>query len=264
MRATYACGVAIGGDATIDDFGDKGRVRTSVDMLVARSARVRLSAVVPVVGNIGTLTSDGSRFSLDDVRNKRFLVGPASACNLARITRMQLPASVLVDLLRGQAPVLVHDAPAVTMEWSGSGYFIVRVPSTRDASEEIHITPSPDDWTKPWSEQRLRVLDVKVWQGGVLLYHAELDDHVTPPMAQLPPSNAMLNAILGQTPSAPLTLSGPVCDAEVPRRVHIDLPIQGEDVLFRYDKAVWNPPLEANAFTQDAPLGMPVQEVTCE
>lgn len=268
MRATSACGNALRGDATIDNFGSQGRIRTSITLLAARPAKVRLDAIAPVVGSVGTLTSDGVRFGFNDLRGKRFLVGPASACNIARITQMPIPGNVLVDLLRGQAPVLRRDgAPSpATIEWSGSGYYVVRIPSTRSAREELHLAPTPADWNKPWAEQRMRVLDVQVWQEEVLLYHAELEGHASAAMAKLPPSDPAadrLDAVLGDASPKP-TWSGPTCDAEVPRRVHVSVPAESEDVIFRYDEVVWNPPLDAGSFVQPPPDGVPIVNVDCD
>ena len=48
----------------------------------------------------------------------RFLHGPASACNLARLTQVPVPGHALVYLLRGEAPLLARDPqqPA-TISW---------------------------------------------------------------------------------------------------------------------------------------------------
>lgn len=258
LRATTACGNAIQAEATIDHFG-KERFRANLMLFAARPARVRLDAMSSFVGTVGTLWSDGDRFAFDDRKNNRFLVGPSSACNIARLTRVPVPGSVLVDLLRGSAPILKHEAQPTTITWSGSGYYVVTLASTRDAREELHVAPHPEDFGKPWSEQRLRVLDVQVWQKDVLLYHAELAGHAPAAMAKEQPVDAEGQA-LGETP---VPVSGPQCTADIARTLHVTVPALDEDVIFRYDKVTWNPPLPQSTFLP-APTNAPMFEVKCD
>jgi hypothetical protein len=167
-----------------------------------------------------------------------------------------VPGSVLVGLLRGEAPVLVHPSAAPTMAWSPDGYWVVRVDGTRDAHEEIHLAPRPSDWGLPWDRQRLRVLDVRVTQQGFVLYHAELGDHAPAPTAgpRLDPDNL----------EPPIPPSGPACDAEIPRRIHVEVPNPQADVRFVYDQLSWNPPLPTGTFDQAPPPGMHVVPVNCD
>jgi hypothetical protein len=256
LRATAQCGTALQASAKIDHFGEQGRVRGDLLMFVAVPARLRMDVVSPFGVTIATLTSDGSHFALSDLRDKRFYVGPASACNIARLTTVPIPADVLVDLLRGQAPVLKHDAGAGSVAWSGKGYYVVSIPSTRTASEELHIAPVPDDVALPWSQQRMRLLDVTVHQYGEVLYHAELSGHLKAPMAKERVDDAGIDP--------PLPPSGPFCEAELPRRIHVEVPDLREDVLFRYDQVTHNPPLPEGTFTQPPPAGVPQVNVECE
>jgi hypothetical protein len=256
MHASLSCGNAVQATAKIDHFGEQGRVRGDVMLFAARPASVRLDVVSPFGVALATLTSDGARFALADLRDRRFYVGPASACNIARLTTVPVPGGVLVDLLRGEAPVLVHPAAAPTLVWSTDGYWTVHIESTRDAREDIRLAPRPSDWGLPWDRQRLRVLDVRVEQQGYVLYHAELSDHAPAPTAgpRVDPDNI----------DPPIPPSGPVCDAEVPRRIHVEVPSPEADVRFVYDKLTWNPPLPPGTFDQ-APLpGTVPTPVTCD
>jgi hypothetical protein len=255
MHATFACGNAVQAGAKIDHFGEQGRVRGELLLFAARPARIRMDAVSPFGVTLATLTSDGTHFALADLRNKAFYVGPASACNIARLTSVPVPGHVLVDLLRGEAPVLRHTAGSTTMEWNPSGYWVLRVASTREAQEEIHLAPRPDDWTKPWGQQRMRVLDVRVVQQGYVLYHAELADH-----AQAPTAGPRVDPDHIEPPIPP---SGPVCDAEIPRRIHVEVPVPSSDVRFQYQQVSYNPPLPDGVFDQAPPPGMRVETVTC-
>ncbi len=256
LRETGQCGSGVQAEAKADQFRTLGgRLRLNLLLYAAAPANLRLDLVSPFGVTVATLTSDGSHFALTDLREKRFYVGPASACNIARFTTVAIPPFVLVDLLRGQAPVLKRVGEP-TIAWSGHGYYVLRIESTRDAQEEIHLAPRPEDFGKPWSEQRMRLLDVTVAQRGEVLYHAALDDHraTTTAPPRLDPDGI----------EPPLPPSGPACDAEIPRSLHLDVPAEKADLLFRYDKVQWNPPLPAGTFTQPPSDAMPTVPVTCD
>jgi hypothetical protein len=259
LRATGRCEVAIQASAKIEESGERGRIKGDLLMFAAVPARMRMDAVSPFGATLLTLTSDGRDFSLADFRAKRFLRGPASACNIARLTHVPVPPHALVALLRGQAPVLKHDPSAATIVWKGEsgphGYYVVTLASTRDASEELHVSPRPEDWAKLWSDQRMRLLDVTIRQYGEVLYHAELDDFAVAPMGK-----ERIDA-LGVDP--PLPPSGPFCDAEIPKRIHLDVPGPNDDVGFRYQEVTWNPPLPEGIFHQPVPDGMAPEAVDC-
>jgi hypothetical protein len=256
MRATFACGNAVQASAKIDHFGEHGRVRGELMLFAARPADLRMDIVSPFGVTLATLTTHEARFALADLRDKRFYVGPSSACNIARFTAVPVPGYVLVDLLRGEAPVLKHGPGDATMVWSPAGYYALTIPSTRAAREEIHLAPRPDDWAIPWDRQRMRVLDVRVEQQGYVLYHAEMGDHARAPTAgpREDPDNL----------APPLPPSGPPCDAEVPRKIRVDVPNPTTDLRLQYEQIIWNPPLPEGTFEQPTPPGMRAEEVLCD
>lgn len=257
LHATQDCGLGIQASAKIDHFGNGGRVRGDLLMFALWPARLRMDVIGPMnSGVVATLASDASRFTLADLREKRFLFGPASACNIARLTTVPMPGHVLVSLLRGEAPILKHEPEAASIAWSTGGYYVVRIASSHDAQEEIHIAPHPSDFALPWERQRMRVLHVEVRQQDAILYRAELDDHRPAPMStpRLDPDGI----------DPPLPVSGPVCQAELPRRIHVEVPGKDEDVLFRYENVTWNPPLTDGLFTQTPPAGLRIERVDCE
>ncbi|HEY4116653.1 MAG TPA: hypothetical protein VGM56_02305 [Byssovorax sp.] len=246
MKATYACTNGVQGEAKLDVFTKEiGRVRGQAYVTAVNPDRVRID-IVSFGTPLYTLTSDGKQFSLLDTKEHRFLEGPASPCNLARLTQVPIPGHALVALLRGEAPVLVHKPADASIRWE-SGHYVVSIPSTRDASEEIWVEVNPADVAKPWAEQRLRVVDVKVVQRGVELYHAELAHHEVAKTA--PPTESD-----GIDPSIPP--SGPACDAELPRSLRVTVPTQPEPMIFQYKSGAWNPPILANVFSQTRPGGV--------
>jgi hypothetical protein len=255
MRATYACANGVQGEAKIDHFSPKGRVRGDLYLTAVIPDRVRFD-VVSFGTTLYALTSDGERFQMLDVKEKQFLHGPASACNLARLTQVPVPGQALVALLRGEAPVLVHQPSAATIAWDPGGFYKIAIQSTREATEEIALEVNPADRDKPWGEQRVRVTDVRVAQRGVDLYHADLRNfevaHTAAP--RVDPDG------LGEPPIPP---SGPTCEAELPRSIRMRVPNTEEDVVFQYKDAKWNPPLVPGAFEQTPPSGVRTVYVTC-
>lgn len=233
MRASYGCtaGVQID-EAKVDAFGNGQRVRTDVMMLAASPSRFRLDAKTPVAGDVAAvITSDGTTLASSDLRQGRFTSGPANACGFANVAKIAVPPAVLVTLLLGHAPVLVHSSPP-TLRWS-SGRYLVGIDGTNGSREEIEL--------QPWTNQRLRVARVHVEQQGATLYDAELADPQPAPAA-----------------------TGDRCDdAEIPRSVHLSVPPAGEDILIRTTKVVVNPSLDPTVFTQSSQPGMTTERLTC-
>lgn len=255
MKAEYMCTNGVQGTAKIDHLSPRGRIRGEVYLFAVNPDRVRFDVVSPFGATLYTLTSDGDRFQMLDVKEKQFLHGPSSPCNLARLTQVPVPGHALVSLLRGEAPVLVHEKPDASIAWDPDGFYAIAIKSTRDASQVIHLEVHPDDWEKPWGEQRVRVTDVRVSQRGVDLYHAELDNYEP---AQTAKPREDPDGI--EEPIPPI---GGACSAELPRSIRMQVPNTDENVIFQYKVAVWNPPLVPGAFTQPVPGGVRRVFVDC-
>jgi hypothetical protein len=254
MRATYACSRGVVGDAKIDYFGERGRVRGSLLFVTSRPERVRFDVVSPFGITVSTLTSDGHEFSLLDFTSKQFVSGPATECNVARFLHVPVPPFALVSLLAGEAPVLVHEQADAQLSWD-SGAYLVSVRSKNGASERIRLEPRPDDWTKPWSLQRVRVREVSVEQQGIELYRAELDGFKTAHTAapRIDPD--------GIDPEVPP--SGPSCSAEIPRHVRIVSEASAQDVILVHHDISHNAPITPGLFRQVAPAGVKVHTASC-
>lgn len=247
MHGTFECLRGVRGEAKLDHMGRQGRIRGGLMFFATEPAQVRFDVVSPFGVTLATLTSDGSAFSFNDLREKKFLEGPASACNIARLTQVPVPGHALVSLLRGEAPVLVHEPSAPTIRWSG-GRYLVGVPSKHAAFEEIALGVHPSDYHLPWGEQRVRVLAVEVRQAGVLLYRADLGEHR--------PIEVAGPIVDEDGLEPPIPPSGPPCAVEVPRKIHVEVPYTRDDVRFRYEDVKANPPLPDGLFTQPVPGGV--------
>src|SRR5579862_2706333 len=93
MHATFACANAVQANARFDTFNEEGpvrRARGDLLLFAERPARTRMDVVSPFGAALYTLTSDGARFALADLRNKTFTQGPATACNISRFTSVSV------------------------------------------------------------------------------------------------------------------------------------------------------------------------------
>jgi hypothetical protein len=255
MKATFDCARGIQGTSKIDHFNDRGRLRGDVMLFAVDPERVRFDVISPFGVLLATLTSDGDRFQFFDMKNKAFFEGPPEPCNIGRLTQVQIPAHALVKLLRGEAPLLVHEPSSPTLRWNGSGFYVVTIPSSHEAVEEVHLTPLPQDFNLPYNQQRVRVLSVTVTQQRYVHFRAELMDHE--PSTTMPPRHDPD----GIDPD--IAPSGPQCQAEVPRRIHVEMPNVGDDLRVRFTEVGLNPPLPEGVFIQPVPGGVRRQYVTC-
>lgn len=263
LHGCYDCAYGVQGTAKIDHTSPDGRVKGDLDFFAVIPDKVRFDAEKFGV-MVYTLTSDGKDFKLLDTKQKEFLYGPAKPCNLARLTKVPIPGHVLVDLMIGDAPVLVHDPSTIELAWNGSeGRYVVKIASKNDAQEELHLEVHPDDLQKEWKEQRVRLRSVKVTQKGTDLYQVALEDFR--PVKTAPPRVDPD----GMEPDIPPI--GPQCEAEIPHTIHMEVPNTLDDVLFKYIDAdqkgnplpKWNPPLIEGAFTQPVPGGVQQVPVDC-
>lgn len=247
MRETYACSRGQRGEAKLDYFGSAGRVRGDLWYLTSLPDKIRFDVVSPFGATLSTLTSDGSRFALFDLRQKTFMRGKANACNLARFTNVPMPPHALVQLLRGEAPVLVHEPGSARLDWKG-GRYVIDIESKHSARQTIELLPLEADWNRPYTEQRVLVTSVSVEQLGVPLYKVALFDHrlgkTAPP--QVDPDGI----------DPPIPPSGPVCDAPIPTRIQFEVADGDHDLRLRNQEVFHNPPLTSGTFEQERPRGV--------
>lgn len=257
MRATYDCAIGVQGTAKVDLVTQRGRVKTEVDLFAVTPESVRFDVTVPVVGSmLYTLTSDGKDFKFADQDQKTFFFGPSRQCNLERFTRVKVPPHALVAMLRGQAPVLVHTPEQTSIAWD-TDHYVLTIASKNAAEEEIHLEIPPEDFTKPWKEQRVRVTHVTVRQGGDKLYVVDLEDHKKAPMATPRVDEDGIDE--------PIPPSGPQCEAELPHTIRFRAPETKDDAVWEYTEVKWNPPLlVGQTFDQPKPNGMIEQRSDCE
>jgi len=254
LHEEQSCSRGLSGEGKIDYFGKEGRIRGSLLFMVSSPDHVRLDVISPFGATVSTLTSNGKDFSLYDLRQKVFLHGPASACNLAQFTHVPMPPHALVSLLRGEPPLLAHAPGAATLTWEG-GRYVVRIASKYSATQEIAISPSDADYDKPYAQQHLELASVEVRQQNYVQYHAELEQHE--PARTSPPRSDPD----GIDPDVPP--SGPACNAEIPRHVRIVSEASDQDVIIVHKDISHNAPLTPGLFQQSPPAGVRVHTSSC-
>ena len=252
MHTTLACSRGLQIEAKADYFENSRRVRGNLAMLAVLPDNLRIDVFSPFGLSLSTLTSDGHLFSLYELQSRQFWWGPASSCNLARFTRVSLPPFVLVQLLRGEAPVLVHRPEQASIAWEsswlGDGHYTIEIHGQYESVESISMVPTDRDWSLPWHQQRLLVTDVAVSQAGRKLYEVMLDGHA-PAQTAAPREDPD-----GLEP--PLMPSGPQCSAEVPRRIRFVTANGETDFVLIYGNVHHNPPLLPSVFRQPMPGGV--------
>jgi hypothetical protein len=259
MRESSTCSRGLQVEAKVDYFEKNRRVRGSVAVLAEVPDNIRIDVFSPFGLNLSTLTSDGSRFALYQAQERTVILGSASSCNLARFTKVSLPPFVLVQLLRGEAPVLVHTPEQASIGWNsswlGTGHYTLEIRGKNESVEKISLVPAPGDWSLPWYQQRLRVENVTVSQGGRELYQVLLEGHA--PALTAPPREDPD----GLDP--PILPSGPACSAEVPRRIRFISAESETDFVLSYNNVQHNPPLLPSVFRQVIPGGVRVLYSEC-
>jgi hypothetical protein len=255
LHATTACARGVSAESKLDYIGSAGRIRADVLFVTSAPDRVRFDVVSPFGATLSTLATNGRNFTFSNLRERQFIHGPANACNLARFTRVPLAPHALLDLLRGDAPVLVHRPEQASIAWQDSRY-VVAIESTRGARQKLELEPLPDDFERPWREQRVRVLGVSVEQLGVPLYAIELDDHA---LARTAPPRIDPDGL-----EPPIPPSGPECSVHLARRIHIEVPAGDHDLVLALKSAVLNPPLVPSVFQPERPRGLRDLYSPCE
>ena len=155
--------------AKIDHFGEHGRGPGRPAALCGPAGPVAHGRGEPLRGGPGH--ADQRRTAIRPGRSARqdLLHRTAAACNIARLTTVPVPGTSWSTASRRGAGAQARAYRRDHRLGSAGGWWSLAIPGTREAREEMHLAPRPDDWGKPWDQQRMRVLDVRVVQQGYVL-----------------------------------------------------------------------------------------------
>ena len=181
--------------------------------------------------------------------------GPANTCNVARFTQVPVPPFALAQLLRGEAPVLVHEASGVDHRVGG---WRVRRAHQQQALCDRGDPPRahPERLESPVERaDAFEFCRFASRSSDMDLYRAFLADHEAASTAK------PIKDPDGLDPTIPP--SGPECRAEIPRRLRLETPDTDQELVLRNKEVNHNPPLLPGVFRQDPPRGVSLREARC-
>jgi outer membrane lipoprotein-sorting protein len=211
-------------EARADEMGPGGeRVKVTVNLLFARPGKMRIEAESPLGGTVATLVADGQRFALLDTRENRFLAGPARACNVARLIRVELPPEELVSTMMGGAP-LDGEVAGVGWDKSHGGREVLDLRAPDGGSERL-LLGNGRNWDILEAERRDAGGTVR-WR----IRHEDFED---------------------------------VGGLRLPRRTTLEEPPHKADVRIRYREVTPNVDVKPAQFQLEPPAGLKVETSFC-
>lgn len=233
QRAATAAVKVIRAEARVDQRSRKGRIKGKVMMFVQRPDRVRFD-VMSQFGPVAVLTSDGERFALMDLKDNRYLTGPTCPSNIARMLGIRLSSQEVARVLLGDTPRI--EAADEQMQCRDGAYEVDR--RAADGRRQRVVLAVPDsDQALPPDRQRLRVARSELYGAdGKLQWRVTFEAYRS----------------VGNS------------GVEMPRSVHFEDLVRGEDTLVRFTEIDANVAVPDEVFTQSERPGMVVEEVHCD
>ncbi len=121
----------------VDHFGEAHRVQGKIFLFAELPGALRIELVSPFGNPLSVLTVDKGIFTLHDLRDGRYLTGPAEPCNIARLVRIPLPPDDVIRILTGHTPV-IEGNKAVT--WDRNGFYKVEIENPHQ-SQHLEVDP---------------------------------------------------------------------------------------------------------------------------
>jgi len=236
--ATRDEAVSLRAEARVDQRGPEGRIKGTVLMFVERPDHVRFDAMTRF-GPAAVLTSDGTRFQLNDLRENRYFEGPTCSANIARLLGIRMTGSEVARLLLGDSPRIADTRQ--TVECTGGAYR-VELQGIDGSRQELRFSVPAEDRELPPGAQRLLLRRSEVrGPDGEAQWRVTYDDY------------------------------RPVADSADPDR-HIAMPFRVQffdlqrdtDTLVRFQSIDLNVEVPPEAFVQEPRPGLPVEIVACE
>lgn len=228
-------------EARVERNDAGGRIRGTVFMMLERPDHVRFDAMTQF-GPAAVLTSDGTTFSLADLRENRFFTGPTCAENIARLVGIPMDGDELAALILGQTPVLEGDSEVVCE----GGRYVVTVHDDAGRRERLEYAVREGDELAEPLEQHLRLLRAERFAGETLEWRVTYDDYrVIEDPLDTPPGESSRRGVA------------------MPFRIRFEHPAQGIDTLVRVRSIELNAELPEGAFVQEFRPGMSVEPVEC-
>ncbi|MEM6960208.1 MAG: hypothetical protein AAF355_13955 [Myxococcota bacterium] len=223
-------------EARVEQFGGReGRIRGTVMMFVEQPDRVRFD-VLSQFGPVMTLSSDGSRFALTDLRENRFLAGRTCPQNIERLLGVAMSGEEVARLLRGEPPR--SEGARASLECTRHGGQLLRLHGDDGRIQEIVYEVPERDALLPLSDQRLQLMRSQLFDAqGRTLWRATYADYRDVPVEAAKP-------------------------VRMPFAVRF-IDKSGADTSFYFKEIELNVAIPAGAFVQAPRPGVSVELVAC-
>jgi outer membrane lipoprotein-sorting protein len=149
----------------VDHFGEEHRVQGKTYFFSVLPKKLRIELVSPFGSPLNVLTINDDVFALHDLREGRYLTGPAKPCNIARLVKIPMPRDDVVRILVGYTPLIEG---ASTVSWDDKGFYRVTL---KDGERTQHLEIDGNHQTLPlmrsWLEDKEGVvfdITFKKWQ----------------------------------------------------------------------------------------------------
>ena len=230
------------GEAKVDQRGADGRIRGTVMMFIERPDHVRFDAMTQF-GPAAILTSDGSQFALNDLRERRYLHGPTCRQNIARLLGIYMSGTEVARFLLGDTPLI--DATERAIVCSGDGTYVVTLRDRGQQRQEIELDVRDVDRSAPPEQQRLRLLRSELFTPeGRTVWRATFDDYRVIP--------------------DPDSDEDPPMGVAMPFKIRFEHPDEDADTVLRFESVAINVAIPDGAFQQAPRPGLPPELVVCD
>lgn len=227
---------ALRAEARLEQREGGKRIRGTILMMIERPAKVRFDALTRL-GAVATLTSDGERFALLDLREERFFIGEACPENIARGVGIRLSPGELVALLLGELPQL--DRATASFDVIRGGYRL-GFPDDEGGRVEVDLLLPKEALSLPPDEQRVFLSAMRFYGAdGELQRAIRFDSHrrIATPAGE---------------------------EALIPREIELIDREEGSDLLFRYQSIEPIGEAPEGAFEQQPPASLRPEFLPCE
>lgn len=124
---------------TIDHLA-KHRIQGKAFLFAKLPDKLRVDVLSPFGSTLSVLTADGNQFGLSDHREGRYMKGPATPCNIARLIGMPLPPQDIINILIGQVPLIDGNQE---LSWDTDGYYKLVI-QNQTFTQILYVDPDRD------------------------------------------------------------------------------------------------------------------------
>jgi uncharacterized protein DUF4292 len=228
-------------EARVDRRDSQGRIRGTVLMFIERPDRVRFDAMTQLVGPAATLTSDGDRFALMDLRENRFFQGPTCPANIERLLGIRFSGEEVTRLLLGETPQIEAERRTISCS---DGSYRVTLHAAGGRRQELVLEVRESDLQAAPEDQRMRLRRSEVFgPNGQTEWRVTYDDYrfIENPSDEERPRRGLV----------------------MPFTVRFEDPRRGVDTMVRFSDVDLNVEVPSGAFTQQPRPGLRIENVRC-